>query len=202
MNPDDAQQYETTARTLSLVDMGFIFVLVIVLICLGYLAWRFLSGIREIEGMEQEAELGFEVEMLTSISGTHPVHQEESFTPQPESRQQPNHSSAVMPSLAPQEGQADGVDVVRSIARKLQGLQVIESLEGRVSLPLPPDGEIYRLRAGGTCLLLPRQESEAMMHHFSRRFDLVIFPASGGDLVVLERFQNRLPSLLDKNLTR
>ncbi|HMX63752.1 MAG TPA: hypothetical protein PKD58_11860, partial [Candidatus Sumerlaeota bacterium] len=86
------------------------------------------------------------------------------------------------------------------IATQLQNLGVVLELQGRIPLAVPPEGLIYRLKKGGSCAILPRMESPDAMEHFCRRFDLVFFPSPAGELLVLERFQSRLPSMINLSM--
>lgn len=78
------------------------------------------------------------------------------------------------------------------LGRRLQALGVFDSIEGTVPLPVPPDGVIWRLKRGGTALVLPRAESDATMAHFAQRFDYVIAPAAGGEALVVRRLENQI----------
>lgn len=194
---------------LGLVDAAFIALVIIILGCLGWLAFRAFRGVSELESMDQEAEKGFEEHLLQELkiageakspaldkpADALEVAPEPSLAPPP----RPMSGESSLPPPPPSKSARQDPVLVSpsSIATRLQGLNIVKSREGKVPLPIPPDGEIFDLVRGGSCLILPRQESEALMYHFTRRFDLVIFPGPDGDLVVVERFQNRLPSLLD-----
>ncbi|MCC5876331.1 MAG: hypothetical protein JJU11_08960 [Candidatus Sumerlaeia bacterium] len=202
----DMISFPGSSMALGLVDVAFILLVFIVLCCLGWLAWRAIRGVTELGSMEQEAEMGFEEQLLQELKIAPDLptqHKSPIIQGRPEPSQHPPPPPAVPSPREPAPTASQGSKLVRpsEIATRLQALKIVNSREGKVSLPIPPDGEIYGLIRGGSCLVLPRQESEALMHYFVRRFDLVIFPGPDGDLVVVERFQNRLPSLLDDEKT-
>ncbi len=88
---------------------------------------------------------------------------------------------------------------LEELVRRLQTLTIIGDLEGRISMPVPPDGLIYRLRkSDGIAAILPRLESEAIMAHHARRFDMVFALTVSGEVIVLSRLQNRLSELMER----
>ncbi len=104
-------------------------------------------------------------------------------------------SESSPPAASPPPEKSD--DPLEKLVKQLKGLQIVTEYEGRIALPLPPEGQIYRLRRGGVAGVLPRLEGPELMEHFCRRFDLVFFPLPGGEAGVMERFQSRVPALTD-----
>jgi len=183
----------TQSTFMALVDLAFIGLVLLIAVCIGYLCYRFVKGVRSIEEEEEEALEHFVAETIELLQ----VPESQSFGVESPIIGAPD--SPPTPVEAHPAGQHVRLDGLSSVAKRLQTLQLITSLEGKVPLALPPDGEIYGLKAVGSCLLLPRLEGEALMSHFARRFDLVLYLDGQGELIVLERFQHRLPSLLNPN---
>lgn len=103
----------------------------------------------------------------------------------------PASPSASMPAeVAAVVGVAAGAGA--DLGRRMQALGVFDVIEGSVPLPVPPDGVIWRLKAGGSALVLPRLEAESTMAHFARRFDFVIAPVAGGETLVVRRLEGQL----------
>ncbi len=121
---------------------------------------------------------------------------------------EPKQPTATLRTAPPPERTApaaatSGVDRppanVEELVRRLQALTIIGDLEGRIPMPIPPDGVIHRLRkSNGIAAILPRLESEAIMAHHARRFDMVFALTSSGEVVVLSRLQNRLSDLMER----
>lgn len=106
--------------------------------------------------------------------------------------------SAPPPPLSVQAGVDAPPATVDELARRLQTLGVLGEVEGRVALPIPPDGLVCRLRrTRGTALLLPRLESEAVMTNFAKRFDMVFALSATGEPLVFSRLQARLSEMLE-----
>ncbi len=89
---------------------------------------------------------------------------------------------------------------LNTVAQRLQSLAILEEQQGKVSLPVPPDGLIYRLKRGGAAVIVPRIESAEVMNHLTKRFDLVFIALGTEEILVLERFQSRLKELTDIGL--
>lgn len=112
--------------------------------------------------------------------------------PQSEPQMAPTGPSSAAPALASPPG-----DPLDALVRKLRSLRVIVDKQGDLPLSVPPHGAIYSLRRGGTAAVLPRFESEAVLAHYAKRFDLVVCPAQDGSVLVMERLEQRLVDLVD-----
>lgn len=156
----------------------------------GYLALVFQRRREEFERQAQQQETEFEAEVLSQLATLAPP----AAAPAPSSFQA---GQAVLDEPPPMPSATGEKPSVELIARQLVGLRIATELQGRIPLPIPPDGLIYGLRRGGACAILPRQEGPELMEHLSRRFDMVFFPAPSGEVHVIERLQARLPSLIE-----
>ena len=174
----------------------------IVLAMLGILVFivkKIIENSQQIENEAATAERMFErreakAVLLASPAPANPLPPNPAppqATPPPLTPVQPSHEP-VAASAPPQPG----LNPLEAAARRLQALGVILHLEGRVPMPIPPDGLIYRLKTGGLCAILPRVEGEATMLHLSRRFDMLVIVTSDGELLTCERFQNRVKDLV------
>lgn len=155
---------------------------------LVYIAYRFVVGMRSMEEVD-ERETEFERELLSQLPAAAPAP--------PLSAPEPPRPAPPAPVAGPgaDQGPAGEGTGVEDLARRLFALRVITDRQGTVPLSVPPCGLIYGLVRGGSCVLLPRQESDAVMEHMARRFDLVFYLSAKGEVLVLERFQTRLPAL-------
>lgn len=113
--------------------------------------------------------------------------------PQVDPQVAPTERAAPPPAPAP----APGDDPFEALVRKLRALRVIVDKQGDLPLSLPPNGALYSMRRGGTAAVLPRFESEAVLSHYARRYDLVVCPAQDGSVIVMERLEQRLVDLID-----
>lgn len=86
-----------------------------------------------------------------------------------------------------------------ALVERLIKLRVINSYQGKLDLPLPPNGLIYTMRRGGSCLILPRQESAEMMNYYCRRYTVVFVPCGGDEVLVYGRLQDQLSDLTREN---
>lgn len=105
----------------------------------------------------------------------------------------PRFSPRVSPAIAATQP----IATMEELVSRLVKLGVVTGLEGRLPMPIPPDGLIYRLRSGGLALLLARLESEAFLAHQSRRYDHIFALSSAGEVLVITRVQQALVDLLD-----
>ncbi|MEQ8821226.1 MAG: hypothetical protein RLY93_13370 [Sumerlaeia bacterium] len=112
----------------------------------------------------------------------------------------PSPATASTPLPPPPSGVLRPIDAppanLDELVERLRNLGVITSPEGRVAMPIPPDAPIFRLKAGGLCLLLPRLESEAFLAHQAKRFDLVFVLTANGTVLTLARMQRELERLV------
>ena len=107
----------------------------------------------------------------------------------------PVQPPAPFPFAPPATPTADPGARLLDTASRLVGLGVLAHSEGRVALGIPPDGLVYRLKRGGLCAIIPRLESEAVMLHLARRYDLLVILTADGELLTLDRFQTRLKDI-------
>lgn len=180
-----------TTLTLDLATVGAWVLVLLTVAAIGYVVYRFIAGWRSLSREEDDhREREFEENLLREF-----VAPENGAPPlPPPSAAAPQLKAEPAPPLRG-EGQEGGAIDVEELARRLFALRVISDRQGTVPLPVPPAGLIYSLAGGGSCVLLPRQESDAVMEHMARRFDMVFYPSATGELLVLERFQRRLPKL-------
>lgn len=157
------------------------------LIGLAVVGWFAFKNIVQIEGLTSEAdeaERQFEKELL----GREP------------SAPSPTSSVTAAPAapgaaLARQDRQMSGSgepDAMERLIETLRHLQMITAVEGPVRLGAPPEGKACRLKSGGLCAVLPRLESEAVMAHLARQYDVIFVAREEGDGLVLERLQGWL----------
>ncbi len=158
-----------------------------------YVLYRFFSGFDELGSMVDEEEKLFEQEAVEELMMAAPPAvgeggQDKRETPEPHAPADPEGTAT------PAEGASEDVE---ELAQRLYKLRIVTEMEGRIPLPLKPDGLIYRMRSGKTCGILPRLESEAQMQHFCKRFETVFTLGPSGEVLVVERLQTRLPELID-----
>lgn len=179
-----------------------------------YFILRAYRGIGDLDKETAEAEASFEqeaLEELEAVGGVAPP----ATPPVPVPPQDFSAAGASPPVPAPPPppappteprapaaaaaaaGPSDKPEDVEELAKRLYKLRIVTDLEGRIPMPMPPDGLIYRMRSGQTCGILPRLENEATMLHQCRRFDMVFTLAPGGEVLVVQRLQTRLPELID-----
>ncbi|MBI5155186.1 hypothetical protein HZA57_08110 [Candidatus Poribacteria bacterium] len=182
----------------------------------AYFYFRARQGITVQQAEAQEAESRFEKEMLRNLgAGTTDARGFEGAAPLAASEAPPAVLPAFPPPVAapvpapappePLPAQSPGpfrVDApprtVEELARRLTALNILADLEGRIPMPIPPDGLIYRLRRdAGLAVLLPRMESDAFMAHQAKRFDMVFVLTSTEEVLVLTRLQNQVVKLLE-----
>ena len=161
---------------------------------LCYISWKLLMGMDRIAGDASEEERRFEQDQLQAALRGGPMLQEARPVVEAAEVEVPAAPPSPMPDPPSGLSVAGGPE---KIAAQLQGLGVVLELQGRIPLAVPPEGLIYRLKKGGSCAILPRAESPDAMEHFCRRFDAVFFPSPAGELLILERFQSRLPSMIN-----
>ncbi|HMZ51640.1 MAG TPA: hypothetical protein PK988_05195 [Candidatus Sumerlaeota bacterium] len=164
---------------------------------LCYIGWKLLMGMGRIAGDASEEERRFEEEQLQAALLSGPMLQKARPVVEATEAEVPATPPSPMPDPPSGLSIAGGPE---KIATQLQNLGVVLELQGRIPLAVPPEGLIYRLKKGGSCAILPRMESPDAMEHFCRRFDLVFFPSPAGELLVLERFQSRLPSMINLSM--
>lgn len=176
-------------------DLAIYAVGTLILLALIALLLKLLQGVGSLEEEGRLAEEMFAAEIIQEVEGKAPAQRQASLAPPGDATagEAKRHGEATQP---PPRSVSVG-NVVDDFAQRLVSLGVVGGMEGIVSLPIPPDGRIYALKRGGSCLILPRQESPELMHHFCRRFDMVIVPGENGDGLVYERFQARLNGLLE-----
>lgn len=176
----------------SLASFAFYILLAGAIVAVIVYAGRFFGGLGKLEGDVSNVEADFERQLREAatkggLSGEQPL-------PAPPANPQP---AAVVTSITtPPSTEANTPE---EFAKRLQALRIVEHVEGRIPMPMPPDGLIYRLRSGGLAAILPRLESAEFMNFQSRKYDKVFVLSGAGEILVVERFQQRLPELLDLN---
>lgn len=186
-------------------DVGGYFMIAVVLVVLAAIVWRLWQASSELGSDSVEAESAFEREIMSQAAGKQgtggpvglagggsyslgvPVRAAAVSGEPSGSETGPHHGGA--PPAA-----AGGVD---EVVRRLEGLGVTTGLQGRVSLSGTGEGEIHGLRRGGVCVVLPRLETAEALAHFTRRFDVVFCAGADGEVLVVERLQNRVPQLVE-----
>lgn len=91
---------------------------------------------------------------------------------------------------------AAATDPLDATIRQLTQLRILDYREGELPLAVPPNGQIYRMTKGGSVLILPRVESQEVLSHLARRYDMIIV-ATGGEPLVIERLPSRLVSMVE-----
>ncbi|MCC6545539.1 hypothetical protein IT570_00100 [Candidatus Sumerlaeota bacterium] len=160
---------------------------VVLLAGLCFVGWKLFAGLDKLNSAGSDEERRFELEQLQGSLGTPMIARVADSVPQP--------PAEVPVSAVPDSPVLNASGGPDKIAMQLASLGVVTMLQGRIPLAVPPDGLIYELKKGGNCAILPRAESTETMEHFCRRFDVVFFPSPSGELLIIERFQSRLPSL-------
>lgn len=193
-----------------LADLGGFALIALLIIVVIAVVVKLQKGVEAMQGQAAEAEARF-AEELAKIAKAKREEKEEPATPVPvpEEHVLSTRDSAAAPPLAgpPPTPSAimrnplarQKVESLQDLANNLYGLRIITDLEGRVTLPLPPEGLIYRLRRGGACLLLPRLENAETMEHFCKRFELVFILSASGEVLVMERKQSRIVDLTERS---
>ncbi len=185
----------------------------VILAVFVFLAFKLFRGVDTITGKAELQEVDFaqQLEELTGLTGR-PVDLAAANRASESSPQSPRLTRAsntdpwsggpLMATSFDAATMAEGstAESLEELARKLTALRVIGDLEGWVPLPVPPEAPIYKLRAGGSCVLLPRLESPDTMEFFSRRFKIVFAMCPKGEVVVLERFQDRVGEMMESPL--
>lgn len=152
---------------------------------LAFLVRKAMDHFGGIDSTESEREREFESQLLSQVRGT-------PAPPPPGMVPPPLPANPITPAPA-----SDGS--LEELARRLQSLNVLSHSEGRIPMPIPPDGLIYRMRSGGLCALLPRLDGEDVLLHHARRFQMLVIQTRTNDPIIIERMQDRLPRLLDES---
>lgn len=155
--------------------------------------------IAKVAALERAAEEAFEREALSEFRPPAPAPPDAPPEPASAAPSGPAPAPAApAPAASTPVPAADGGDPLAAFVQRLQGLGVAAYQEGSVPLAIPPAAPIVRLRTGGLAVVLPRMESDAVVEHMARRFDLVFVLAPGGKALVVERFDTRGPQLADR----
>lgn len=183
----------------------------VILVVLGVLAWKFWQSYGSMDELASVSESAFERSVLREFEGANapdaapdPTQSAGSDDPAAPRAEISPAAAAPPDSPPPGEGVGRGEAVGRFttdpdvLVQRLQQLTVFGDREGTFTLPCPPHGQVYRLRTGGTAVVLPRMESEATMNHLVRRFDVVIVMCADGEHIVMGRLQSRLRSLMER----
>jgi hypothetical protein len=186
-----------------LINIGILAGVVI----LGALVILLLAGVyrisakgREIEVQSAQQERDFEAQLIAELEAAKVVPNgpiEPPLVAAPLSARGSSPAPPPAPSVAPPAQAVTGPVGPEEVARRLYGLRILTEREGRIPLMLPPDGLIYRMKRGGVAAILPRMESPEAMGHLAKRFDLVFAELPDGEVLVVERLQARLPTLMD-----
>lgn len=188
-------------------DLPWLLGLVVVFAALvAFILVRIYRGASEHYELAGAEELAFERTLLTEVKAPASAAAPSMPAAPPEGaaspREAPWQPAAVAAPAAPAPATPAGADSppqsVEELARRLQQLTVLGDREGAVAMPIPPDAPIYRLRKGGTALLLARVESEAFLAHQVRRFDVVFALTAAGEVLVFSRLAGRLPELMER----
>jgi len=199
-----------------LADLGGFALLALLIIVVIAVVIKLQKGVEAMQGQAADAEARFAEELAKIAKASAGKREEPRATPlptaTPDAEQAPPPTpEAVAPQATPAQRPSSPSAVMRNpmalqkveslqeLANNLYGLRIITDLEGRVPLPLPPEGLIYRLRRGGACLLLPRLENADTMEHFCKRFDLVFIITTSGEVLVMERKQSRIVDLTERS---
>lgn len=181
--------------------VGIAVVVIAALMTAAFITGVILAAQRRRKLLDEAAdqERAFETEIRSQLEAVPFM----AAAPQPSAPQPPPLPASASPVPPPppalpagpaQTGVAVGPE---EVARRLFALRLITDREGSIPLPIPPNGLIYRLKKGGSVAILPRMESQEVMAHLTQRFEMVIAELPNGELLVLERLQQRLPSLMD-----
>ena len=135
--------------------------------------------------------------------GPKPLISSENFPYRPKQQMPPpppthGFEGVASPSASPLLPGEDRVQSVEDLANRLLRLNIMKDKEGSLPLSIQPHGLMGRLRAGGICALLPRTVGEEEMIHLTKRFDIVFVIGRNGEVLIMERFQTRLPQLLER----
>jgi hypothetical protein len=197
----------------SLTLAGLIVLLALAFTLLGallYAFWRLQKGLKMRDAELAEAELRFERELLSQMGVAPPappplrptftaseaLPAPLPFSPAPEAAP-PGGVAASPPASA-----STSAERLQDLAQRLMALRIIEEFQGRLALPTPPEGLIHRLRWRGAALLLPRVEHGDHLAQLTRRFEMVFCLTDSDEVVVVERLQTRIPTLIDMETRR
>ncbi|MBI1289932.1 hypothetical protein GC173_01635 [bacterium] len=203
MFPEDpANLADGTLARVVVIGIGIVLVALILVFLV--LVFRLANRNRDLKVSADQKEREFEEQMRAELVGVTPPREAVSV-PQPRREQPPplpSHFDPPVAPTAPQPGPSpaagSGVPVgPEEVARRLYALRILTEKEGKIPLPIPPDGLIYRMKKGGIAAILPRLESPEVMSHLTKRFDMVFAELPNGEVLVLERLQGRLPTLMD-----
>lgn len=198
----------------TLADIGGFALLALLIIVVIAVVVKLQKGVEAMQGQAAEAEARFAEELAKIAKAKR--EEKEQRSSRPSTPEETNTEPAPEPAVAPPASALpissasavlrnpmarQKVESLQDLANNLYGLRIITDLEGRVTLPLPPEGLIYRLRRGGACLLLPRLENAETMEHFCKRFELVFILSASGEVLVMERKQSRIVDLTERSGT-
>lgn len=164
----------------------FFAVFAAVLVGGGYFVWRRAQELEALNETQQREEQQFEFRVLAEMTALPPATNPDALPAaepiaSPQAALSPPPAEAVAPT-----------GTVNDIVERLRAWKLLESIDGRVPLPMPPDGVIVRFTGRlGTGVILPRLEGEATLAHFAKRFDIVICATPHGEPLVLSRLQER-----------
>ncbi len=186
-------------------EVGGYVTIAVVLVALAAIVWQLWQTASELGNDSSEAESAFEREIMSQTVGDEGTAGPGGIAGgRPHTRGVPVRAAAVSQEplgseTGPRHGDAAPAAAGRvdEVVRQLEGLGVTTGLQGRVSLSGNGEGEIHGLRRGGVCVVLPRLETAEALAHFTRRFDLVFCAGADGEVLVVERLQNRVPQLVE-----
>lgn len=171
----------------------------------GFIAFKLFATSQAYEESGRQLEAQFEAEALQSVeahsAAPRPALPAQALqAPPPPSPGPAAH--AMQPAPAPYAAPSGPVaaataeDAVAELVKRLRLLGIAAESEGSLALPMPPNGQILRLKRGGLLAVLPRLEGEAFMAHLCRRFDMVAFPTPHGEPMVIQRLQTRAAEMM------
>jgi hypothetical protein len=212
LHPAQRHAHEAAAPV-DILTILFFAVAGFVVLCIAVLAYRLYEGTRGFEESGSRLEAQFEAEVMQSIDAKEAAPRPAlAAAPMPalppplppaspgNCADAPPAAATVPPPAAPAPSgpaaTAAAEDAVAELVKRLRLLGIAAESEGTLALPLPPNGQIVRIRRGGLMAVLPRLEGEAFMAHLCRRFDMVAFPSPHGEPMVLQRMQTRAAELM------
>ncbi|MDK2971900.1 MAG: hypothetical protein PWP23_1655 [Candidatus Sumerlaeota bacterium] len=189
--------------TFTVADLPWLFGILAVFLLIGYFLLRHFRE-KYGEQVEEitEGEREFEQKVLTQYTAFPPaMAPSAAAAPSPAVPPPPDvpaapawPASGTGGAAAAPAGAPEGID---DLVRRLQQLAVLGNREGQMKMPIPPDAPIHRLRKGGVAVILPRVESQALLVHCAKRFDVVFAMTDSEEVLVFERLQGRLNDLMD-----
>jgi hypothetical protein len=190
--------------TFSLADLPWLIGILAIFVLIGYFLLRHFREKygEQVEGISEE-EREFEQKVLTQYTAFPPaMAPSATAAPSPGIPPPPDvpaeaPAAPAWPAAGAGGAQAGAPQGIDDLVRRLQQLAVLGDREGQMKMPIPPDAPIFRLRKGGVAVVLPRVESQALLVHCAKRFDVVFAMTDSEEVLVFERLQGRLNDLMD-----